>query len=81
MDPLDRATQLEMDHRQRALEAQRSKAIETENPNDVDGVRYCLDCDDVIPRHRLEARPQSVRCIDCQNSKEKREAGFAWHGL
>lgn len=30
------------------------------------GVRYCEDCDNVIPQKRLEAVPHTTRCVRCQ---------------
>lgn len=70
MDDVDIAKLREQEHRERALQAQRARARETEPPRERDGVRYCLACGDVIPAERLAARPQSVRCIDCQTLKE-----------
>jgi len=35
--------------------------------------RECIDCGDPIPQERLQARPGSVRCIDCQERKERRD--------
>lgn len=35
--------------------------------------RECIDCGEPIPQDRLQARPASVRCIDCQERKERRE--------
>jgi len=77
MDQLDRAKQIEMRQRQQALESQRAKARETEAPDEVGGVRYCLDCGDAIPKARLTARPESVRCVECKGFTEKRGAHYA----
>jgi RNA polymerase-binding transcription factor len=73
MDQLDHAKELEIKQREIALEAH-FKNQKEEPPHEVDGIRYCLDCDDEIPKKRLQARPEAVRCIDCKSDKEKREA-------
>lgn len=72
MDDIDRAKELETRQRAAALAAQKQRAQETEAPLIVDGVRYCLDCGDPIPAARLAARPESVRCIDCKEIRERR---------
>jgi len=38
----------------------------------VPAYRECVDCGEPIPRERLQARPGTVRCIDCQERKERR---------
>ncbi|HHO59902.1 MAG TPA: TraR/DksA family transcriptional regulator [Thiotrichales bacterium] len=77
MDDLDRAKELEMQHRSIALKNQQSKAQETETPLEIDGVRCCLDCYQPIQEARLKARPESVRCIDCKTYKEEMEKRYA----
>lgn len=77
MDQLDKAKDIELDHRKRSLDSQLKKSIETEEPHEVDGIRYCLDCDDKIPNARLVARPESVRCVDCKSMKEDRDSRYA----
>lgn len=73
MDDLDRAKDLEMQHRAASLAAQQQAAQETETPIVRDGVNYCIDCLDVIPKERIKARPESVRCIDCKELKEQQD--------
>lgn len=38
----------------------------------IDGVRCCLDCEVPIPAGRLEASPDAVRCVECQERHERR---------
>ncbi|MCE5184632.1 MAG: TraR/DksA family transcriptional regulator [Planctomycetaceae bacterium] len=35
------------------------------------GARDCLDCGKPIPAARLKALPNAIRCIECQNKKER----------
>jgi DnaK suppressor protein len=72
MDDLDRAKEREMADRERALQAQLAKGLETETPLYIEGVRCCLDCYDPIPEKRIEARPESVRCLSCKELLELR---------
>jgi DnaK suppressor protein len=76
-DIIDRAKQLEMDQRQRAIDSQLAQSQETEEPLEEGGVRYCLDCGIDIDPDRLKARPQSVRCVECKTIKEKKDARYA----
>lgn len=69
MDKLDIAKDLEMEHRQRSLKAQRDGRVK-EKPDEVDGIRYCLDCGDPVPKKRLDAEPDAVRCVECQQYHE-----------
>lgn len=36
-----------------------------------DSARCCVDCDAPIPADRLEAVPETKRCIDCQRDIER----------
>jgi DnaK suppressor protein len=73
MDDLDRAEQQERQQRQFAIKAALNSGIETEQPDEENGIRYCLDCGMEIPQERLEARPESVRCVDCKQIKEQKD--------
>lgn len=76
MDDLDRAKEREMADRDRALKAQLAKGLERETPLYIEGERCCLDCYDPIPEERIEARPESVRCISCKEQQEHRERQY-----
>lgn len=76
MDQLDQAKQLEQLARQVAIDNIKNSDIETEQPDEEDGIRYCLDCADDIDEARLKARPSAVRCVGCQNRKELRNKAY-----
>ena len=69
-DQFDRASELEQEHRDRAIAAHRNRIVE-EPDEDVHGTRYCLDCGDVIPELRITLIACAVRCVACQNKKER----------
>ena len=76
-DIIDRAKEAEVRNREIALRNQQQRAKQTEAPLVIDGQRCCLDCVDVIPKKRLEAYPDAVRCVYCQEDfelKNKRRA-------
>jgi len=54
-----RAQQIQLTQTNRAL-----KKIETGEYG------FCIDCDDVIAFSRLEIKPESERCINCQQAYE-----------
>jgi len=72
MDEIDRAQRQEQRTRDMAIQAALNKGRETEQPDEEDGIRYCLDCGLDIPNDRLKVRPYSVRCVECKNIKEQR---------
>lgn len=76
MDDVDRAKELEQEHRLRAVENELASHIERESPLIINGVRCCVDCRDPIPAKRLAARPDSVRCIECKQIKEQKQRGY-----
>ncbi|MHB1494465.1 MAG: TraR/DksA C4-type zinc finger protein [Acidithiobacillus sp.] len=54
-----------------ALARQRAASVPQEEPDeDADGVRYCLDCAEMIPQERILA-VQSVRCVTCAAKRER----------
>jgi phage/conjugal plasmid C-4 type zinc finger TraR family protein len=63
MDDFDRAQELEMDSRNKAIAAQRLK--QSNAPSRAD----CIDCGESIPLKR-QALGGVTRCIDCQNGYE-----------
>ncbi|WP_081443580.1 TraR/DksA family transcriptional regulator [Methylophaga thiooxydans] len=73
VDVFDRAQEREQKDRDIAIQTVLRSSRETEQPDEENGIRYCLDCGEPIPNKRLEARPDAVRCVDCQNIKAKRE--------
>lgn len=75
MDEADQAKNYESRHRDMAIKHALAKARTLETPCEIAGVRYCVDCCDPIPHKRLKALPHAVRCLDCEQLKERR------HGL
>ncbi len=73
MDDLDRAKEREMADRDKALQVQLQDGRETEEPMEINGIRLCLDCYEVIPEERIKARPESVLCVSCKEKKETEE--------
>lgn len=59
------AAELEMRHREAALEASRQAP---ESHPHFDG-KHCVECDDEIPQLRLDMG--KVRCVNCQSHKER----------
>lgn len=76
MDILDQAKKREQFERQRSIDAVRKRDIETEQADEEDGIRYCLDCGGEIDLKRLEVRPHSVRCTDCKTDREEKIKGY-----
>ncbi len=37
----------------------------------------CEDCDEIIGKKRLEARPETTLCIQCKEAQEREEAAFS----
>ena len=74
VDLYDRAQEREQEDRERAIQNQLLKGRETETPDEDEetGIRYCLDCRHEIDPRRMAFRPESVRCVECQNFKDKR---------
>lgn len=78
-DPIDRATRQEEEDRAQAIAAQLRSIQSTETPDeDADGVRYCLDCGDVIPPERIVAvrealRIEVVRCVRHAALRERQQ--------
>jgi DnaK suppressor protein len=70
MDIIDEANERADLFRENALNAARQ--IDTsESPLYIDGARCCLDCKKPIPRGRLKVNPGAVRCVGCQEKKER----------
>lgn len=67
-DQFDKAQEVEQQFRDDAIAASRNRKIEM--PDEENGIRYCLDCADEIPKERIKAEPNAVRCVTCQSRKE-----------
>lgn len=76
MDEADHAGIAETMERERALANQRAAARERERPREVAGRRYCLGCGEPLQAQRIAARPESVRCVDCQEQSEQQNRRF-----
>ncbi len=48
------------------------RAAQTRLAQDPEAFGYCLRCDEMIAWKRLEARPESTLCLDCQSEVEAR---------
>ena len=72
MDIIDEANARADMFRENAVNAVRQNNP-PESPLYLDGVRCCLDCEEPIPEERLEARPDAVRCVECQTMNEAHE--------
>lgn len=70
-DIVDRAQEREQVNLHRALRSHAERAAVRAAPLVVDGKRVCTDCFDPLTKKRLKANPDAVRCVDCQELKEK----------
>lgn len=43
-----------------------------EVPLEVNGQRFCLDCDERLTWARMQANPKAVRCVECQTDHDRR---------
>lgn len=66
MDDFDRAQVLEQQDRDRAIAAQCLTLAGT-------GREDCADCGDRISAARLDAMPNAIRCVRCQDAHERAE--------
>lgn len=74
-DIFDRASALEQQERDASIARRQEVAAAHDTPFEIEGVRVCADCFEPISKHRLEALPTAVRCIDCQELRERRLRG------
>jgi len=72
VDEIDDAQDMEELHRDLSIKKILARTQEEEGPLMIGGIRFCLDCEEPIPEKRLKAHPAAVRCITCQNRKERR---------
>ena len=68
MDLLDRAANQEELFRNESIK--RATTQPTEQPDEDEHGRYCLDCGVDIPSLRIAA-VNAVRCVRCQTKREK----------
>lgn len=72
MDEIDHAQELDENFRAQALRAhfkkKKSPFIKGEDVN-------CIDCGEEIEPARRKAKPDAVRCVDCQGKWERRRNG------
>jgi len=61
------------EERERDASIQRALHRNPETPLEIKGKRVCCDCEEPIPKKRLQALPGTVRCASCQNVFEKRQ--------
>lgn len=54
-----------------AIAAQQMIAAKALKPNSITN---CIDCDDNISPERKQAAPWAIRCADCQDIQERKEA-------
>ncbi|SOC27351.1 TraR/DksA C4-type zinc finger protein [Thalassospira xiamenensis] len=68
IDILQNAAALEDEARLRKLRMLRNREDHLPVPEN----RECESCGDDIPKARLEARPATTMCVDCQQEREDR---------
>lgn len=69
-DIFEAASDLEQLERDNIINQHRFRTTET--PDEVDGIRYCLDCGEVIPEARVIAI-NAVRCVYCAGMRERKQ--------
>ncbi|MBL4799819.1 MAG: TraR/DksA C4-type zinc finger protein [Oleispira sp.] len=70
-DQLDDAKAMEMSDRERAIKAQLAKVKEPKQLI-VDDEILCIECETLVSKLRLAAKPSAARCIDCQSLHEQK---------
>ena len=70
-DEADRAQPYEQEFIGEALYLQAQRAAVKETPFEIQGRRVCAGCFAPIAKKRLKANPDAVRCVDCQNEKDR----------
>jgi len=71
-DDSDRASAIEAQFNEDALEEARRKIVPETSP-DFDG-KHCIECGEKIPSARLKLG--KIRCIDCQTVREQKTRFF-----
>jgi len=75
MDDVDHAQELNELFRSQALDAHFRRCGE-EFGAMIENARICRGCGEEIDPDRLAAKPDAVRCIDCQGKKERKRHGI-----
>jgi DnaK suppressor protein len=68
MDVFDRAQENDQLFRDLALREHFAGRVKGQEERVMD----CIDCGDQIPLERLEAMPNAVRCLECQEKEERK---------
>jgi RNA polymerase-binding transcription factor DksA len=74
MDITDRASELEQEERERAIQKVLHMRLEDAHYN-PQGERTCLDCGEVIHPIRVQVL-DAKRCLDCQTLLERQEERY-----
>lgn len=84
-DPVDEGCKTETRMREASVAVIRHRAKPEQEPTVIEGeegeailvwsITECVDCDDDIPAARLALG--KIRCVACQDSKEKKEKQYA----
>lgn len=72
-DVIDKASEIEQRERDYLIKA--NKPVK-ELPNEFDGHRYCVECDIELNTKRLDAAPNAVRCVPCQEVCEHQQKQY-----
>jgi phage/conjugal plasmid C-4 type zinc finger TraR family protein len=74
-DIIDRANKTNSETLARQINKQREQ--NTTLCHVVNGIHYCIDCDNPIRPERVAVAPNAPRCIFCQTDFEKERSHFA----
>jgi len=77
MDQFDRAQELEMIARERAIKTQQRRFAELKTAPGAQTALDCLECGEEIPEARRQALPGIMRCVKCQQYQEDRKKQYA----
>ena len=70
-DEIDAAQEREEFYKDMAIKKALQK-INDEDPLIINGRRCCLDCEQPIPKKRLNAIPDAKRCVYCQDRRDRK---------
>lgn len=72
MDIIDEAQRTDREFQEKAIRDHRiirGRALDLQ-PVTAGGRRICADCEEEIPKARIAANPDAVRCVECQAKHE-----------